>query len=185
MLKTSSFYCKFLFVQPFFGLFFLLACTLTNASEIILRPGLWQISTSSDLLLLVPYIPNEQMQEVKDLAKEYGLDLPQIEMGAAISHVCVSQALSIQKTLPVLAQNELGCVTKKINRTGNNYEAEIICNSADVRGSAIASATITSAESFTGVTHFVGSTQGNAINEKADVNGKWMHADCGEIKPYL
>ena len=49
-----------------------------NAAENNMRPGLWQITTTSDLLLLVPHLPPDQMQSIKDLASEYGLEMPQI-----------------------------------------------------------------------------------------------------------
>ena len=167
-----------------FSLILLTATTLCNGAEINMRPGLWQVTTSSDLLLLVPHIPAEQMQSITNLAKEYGLELPQMEMGAAVSQACVTQEMSAQKTLPVLAQNALGCVSKNASRTGNNYKAEFICDSPELKGSIFAEATITGAESFTGKTQFIGTAQGNALNEKADIFGKWINADCGAVKAF-
>ena len=39
----------------------LLAAT-AHAADNNMRPGLWQITTTSDLLLLVPHLPPDQMQ---------------------------------------------------------------------------------------------------------------------------
>ncbi|MBC7698336.1 MAG: DUF3617 family protein, partial [Bacteroidia bacterium] len=47
-----------------------------NAAEISIRPGLWEITTTSDLLRLVPHIPADQMQSIKDLANQYGVEMP-------------------------------------------------------------------------------------------------------------
>ncbi len=69
-----------------------LLSTTAHAADNNTRPGLWQIETTSDLLLLVPHLPPDQMQSIKDLASEYGLDMPQIENGAAISQTCMTQA---------------------------------------------------------------------------------------------
>ena len=167
-----------------FSLSLLAVTTLTHGADINVRPGLWQIMTSSDLLLLVPHIPADQMQSINDLAKEYGLELPQIEMGAAVSQACITQEMSAQKTLPVLAQNALGCVSKNANRTGNSYKAKFFCDSPDLKGDIFAEATITDAESFAGKTQFIGTAQGNAVNEEADISGKWINADCGAVKPF-
>lgn len=167
-----------------FGLTLLTATILCHGAEINVRPGLWQVTTSSDLLLLVPHIPADQMQSINDLAKEYGLEMPQIEMGGAVSQACITQEMSAQKTLPVLAQNALGCVSKNASRTGNNYKAEFFCDGPDLKGNVIAEATITDAESFTGKTQFIGAAQGIAVNEKADISGKWINADCGTVKPF-
>ena len=160
----------------------LLAAT-ANAAENNMRPGLWQITTTSDLLLFVPHLPPDQMQSIKDLASEYGLEMPQIENGAAISQTCITQEMAAQKTLPNFYNAELGCTSKNATRSGNDYKVDFVCNSADLKGSGTAAGTITSPEAFTGQTNFNGTAQGNPVNERADINGKWINASCGAVKP--
>jgi hypothetical protein len=154
-----------------------------HAAENNMRPGLWQITTTSDLLLLVPQLPPDQMQSIKDLAREYGFEIPQIENGAAISQTCMTQAMADQKTLPNFYNAQLGCSSKNATRSGNNYKTDFVCGSADLKGSGTAKGTITSPEAFTGQTNFTGTAQGNPVNERADINGKWMNASCGAVNP--
>ena len=154
-----------------------------NAAETSMRPGLWQITTSSDLLKLAPHIPADQMQSIKDLAKDYGLEMPQIENGAAISQTCITQEMADQKTLPNFYNAQLGCSSKNVTRSGNHYKIDFVCDSADLIGSGTAAGTITSPEAFTGQTNFTGEAQGNPVNEKADINGQWINASCGAVKP--
>jgi hypothetical protein len=160
----------------------LLAPTV-NAAETNLRPGLWQITTTSDLLLLVPHLPPSQMQSIKDLANDYGLEMPQIENGAAISQACITPEMADQKILPSFYQPQLGCTSKSANRNGNNYKVDFVCASSDLKGNGTAVGTITSPENFTGKTNFRGEAQGSPVNEQADINGKWMNESCGELKP--
>ena len=160
----------------------LLAAT-ANAAENNMRPGLWQITTTSDLLLLVPHLPPDQMQGIKDLAKDYGLDMPQIENGAAISQTCITQEMADQKTLPNFYNVQLGCTSKNAARNGSNYKTDFVCTSPDLKGNGTAEATITSPEAFTGQTNFSGEAQGNPVNERAEINGKWINASCGAVKP--
>ena len=160
----------------------LIAAT-AHAAENNMRPGLWQISTTSDLLLLVPHLPPDQMQSIKDLAKDYGLDMPQIENGAAISQACITQEMANQKTLPNFYNAQLGCTSQNATRSGNDYKVDFVCDSADLKGSGTAAGTITSPEAFTGQTNFTGTAQGNPVNERADINGKWINASCGAVKP--
>ena len=160
----------------------LLAAT-ANAADNNMRPGLWQITTTSDLLLLVPHLPPDQMQGIIDLAKDYGLDMPQIENGAAISQTCITQEMVNQKTLPNFYNAELGCTSKNATRSGNDYKVDFVCDSADLKGSGTAVGTITSPEAFTGQTNFTGTAQGNTVNEQADISGKWINASCGAVKP--
>ena len=160
----------------------LLAAT-ANAADNNMRPGLWQITTTSDLLLLVPHLPPDQMQSIKDLASEYGLDMPQIENGAAISQTCITQEMADQKMLPNFYNSELGCTSQNAARNGNNYKTDFVCTSPDLKGNGTAEGTITSPVAFTGQTNFTGTTQGNPVNERADINGKWINASCGAVKP--
>ena len=152
-----------------------------NAAEANMRAGLWQIETTSDLLLLVPHIPADQMQNVKEIAEEYGLEMPQIENGAAISQTCITQQMVDTKTLPNFYNAELGCKSQNASRSGNNYKTDFVCNSADLKGNGTVAGTITSPESFTGHTNFTGTAQGNPVNEQADINGKWINASCGAL----
>ena len=154
-----------------------------QAADNNMRPGLWQITTSSDLLRIVPHLPPDQMQSIKDLAKDYGLEMPQIENGAAISQTCITQEMANQKTLPNFYNAELGCTSKNATRNGNNYKIDFVCASPDLKGNGTAEGTITAPENFTGQTNFSGEAQGSPVNEKADITGKWINASCGEVKP--
>ena len=160
----------------------LLAAT-AHAAENNLRPGLWQITTTSDLLLLVPHLPPDQMQGIKDIASEYGLEMPQIENGAAISQTCITQEMADHKTLPNFYNAELGCTSKNATRNGSYYKTDFVCASPDLKGKGTAEGSITSPEAFTGQTNFTGTAQGNPVNERADINGKWINASCGAVKP--
>ena len=160
-----------------------LLSTTAHAAENSMRPGLWQITTTSDLLLLVPHLPPEQMQGIKDIASEYGLEMPQIENGATISQTCITQEMADQKTLPNFYNAQLGCSSKNATRSGNSYKTDFVCTSADLKGSGTAEGTITSPEAFTGQTNFTGTVQDNPVNERADINGKWLNTNCGAVKP--
>ena len=157
---------------------FITYSVFAQSAETNLRAGLWEIATTSDLLLLVPHIPADKMQSIKDLATEYGLEVPPIENGAAISKACITPEMANQKSPPIFGENALGCTSKNSSRTGNLYKMDFVCNSADLKGTGTADGTITSAESFTGTTRFNGVAQGNAVNESANISGKWVSASC-------
>jgi hypothetical protein len=154
-----------------------------NAKEINMRPGLWELRTTSDLLNLVPHIPSEQLEDMQVLAKEYGLEMPQIENGAAISRTCITQEMAAQKTLPEFYQENLGCVSKNAVRDGNHYKVDYTCDSAQLKGTGSVEGIITSPQNFSGHTQFTGKAQGATVNEKAEMTGKWVGASCGSVKP--
>lgn len=165
------------------ALAFPLLTSTANSAEFNMRPGLWEITTTSDLLLLAPHIPPNQMQNMKDLAKEYGIDMPQIENGAIISQACITQEMADKKILPNFYQDQTNCASKSATRNGNSYKVDFTCDSADLKGVGSAEGNLTSPESFSGKAKFNGLAQGNSVNEKADINGKWTNASCGSVKP--
>lgn len=143
-----------------------------------MKAGTWEITTSSDLLHLVPRIPADQMAQIKSLASEYGFELPEVQNGAAISKTCITPEMAKQKTLPNLYQSQAGCTTKNANRNGNQYQIEFVCTNPEVNGNGSAFGELTSAETFTGQTKFNGTVQGNKLNETAQIKGRWLNATC-------
>lgn len=169
----------------------LCVCTLTfafltpaaSSAEIKVRPGLWEVTAAADLLWFAPQIPPEQMQQLKELAEQYGVDLPQIRMGEATSKACITQEMANQNTLPTLYQEQLGCNTTSATRSGNEYRFDFICSGGQLQGNGTAVATLTSPESFSGKTEFEGTLQGNPVREQADIRGRWANASCGTANP--
>jgi hypothetical protein len=160
----------------------LLAST-ADAADNRMRPGLWEMTTTSDLLKLVPLIPPDQMQNLMSLAKQNGFELPEIQNGAATSKACVTQAMAEQKNPLDFYQNRSGCTAKNASHIGNKYRSDFVCTSGGLKGKGTAEGTLTSPESFSGRTEFDGLVQGNPVNEHADISGRWISASCGMVKP--
>ncbi len=147
-----------------------------------MRPGLWEVSTTSPLLKLVPQIAPDQMAALRQLAGQYGVGMPDISSGAATGKVCVSQAMARQNILPGLDQARSGCRSHDASRTGGHYEVKVTCDSANVSGSGAAQGDFTTPETFTGRSQFKGLVQGIPIDERAETRGQWISADCGGLK---
>jgi hypothetical protein len=162
---------------------FIFMMSTANSADNNMRPGLWEITTTSDLLWLAPQISPDNMQGLKDLAEQYGVDIPQIQMGEATSKVCITQEMAEQQNLPIFYQSELGCTTGNAIRNGNNYRLDFVCAGPQLKGNGTAKGTFTSPESFTGRTQFDGVAQGVPVNEHADISGRWINSDCGTVKP--
>lgn len=157
----------------------LLPLNFANAADNVMRPGLWEVTTTSKLLGLVSQVPPEQMKDLGDLAKQYGLEMPEIQNGAAKSNACITQEMADQKVLPDSFQGQAGCTVKNVSRTGNHYQADYVCDNAQFSGSGKAEGTFTSLESFVGKTTFSGTVQGNPINDQANITGRWVSNNCG------
>ncbi len=154
-----------------------------HAVENNMRPGLWEINTTSGLLSLAEQIPPDQMQNLANLAKQYGFDMPAIKNGAANSKVCITKEMAEQKIPPYLYHRQSGCEAKNAIRVENRYSADLACASDQINGQGKTEATLTSAESFIGQTRFKGSVRGVAVDERATTSGRWMSVNCGATSP--
>ena len=56
----------------------LAASSASSAENWTIRPGLWELTTTSLLLALVPQIPADTMQKLTSLAKQHGFDLREL-----------------------------------------------------------------------------------------------------------
>jgi hypothetical protein len=101
-----------------------------NAADVSIKPGLWEVTTTSDLLNFASQIPAEQMKNLNALAKEYGFDVPEIKNGAAKSTTCMTEEMAKQKILPVAVQNQVGCTVNKVTQNGNYYHMAFTCVNA-------------------------------------------------------
>lgn len=158
------------------------AASAVAPSDNGMRPGLWEVSTTSPLLKLAPQISPDQMAKLRQLAGQYGVGMPDISSGAATGKVCVSPAMARQNILPGLDQTRSGCRSLNARRTGSHYQAEISCASANISGSGVAQGDFTTPETFTGRSKFAGTVQGMPVDEQAETSGRWISADCGGLK---
>lgn len=156
----------------------LLMISTTSMATNNIRPGLWEITTTSELLAMVPHIPLQQMQQITNLIEQYGLQMPQIQNGAAISKVCITQQMTDQEVPSHFYENQSGCAVKNATKAGNYYKVDLVCTNAQFQGTGIAEGTFTSPERFTGQTEFDGVVQGTPVFATAETSGRWIDESC-------
>lgn len=151
---------------------------LGRSADTGLRPGLWHMRASSNLLALAQQIPPQQMQGLSDLARQYGFTVPTIRNGEAESDVCITPEMAAQPIPPSFYNTESGCEARNAVRNGDHFSADIVCNGADVQGQGRAEATLESPERFSGVTTFKGLVRGVPVDDKAQTGGQWLAETC-------
>jgi hypothetical protein len=152
------------------------------SAEINMRPGLWEMTATSDLLSLAEQIPPEQMQNLRNLAQQYGVAMPTIKNGAASSKVCITAEMAEKKIPPYAYHQQSGCEARNAIRTGNHYSADLACTGEQIKGEGKAEATLMTPESFSGYTRFSGLVRGVPVDERAETSGRWIAPDCTPAK---
>ncbi|HBV20302.1 MAG TPA: DUF3617 domain-containing protein [Nitrosomonas sp.] len=173
-------------LKIFFAIVCCVICIMpVSAAQNNIRPGLWEVSTTSDLLALVPHIPSEQMQQITDLAKQYGLVIPKIQNNAAVSQVCITSAMAAQEIPTYFYDDQSGCTVKNATRTGNRFQLDLVCNNAQFQGDGTAEGVFISSEEFTGHTEFDSTVMGNPVHATAETRGQWMSENCSVVQPAI
>lgn len=148
-----------------------------------IRSGLWEVTTRSDLLGLVQHIPSENMQQLQNLAKQYGIKMPKIENGAVVSHVCITPEMAQQEIPTYFYENRSGCTVHNATRTGNSYKMDLQCKSAQFQGNGTAQGTFTTPESFTGSSEFDSTVNGAPLYASAQTQAHWIGEQCRAVNP--
>ncbi len=166
-----------------YKILFVIACfscgiMSASAEQIRIRPGLWEVITTSDLLALVPHIPSEQMRQITELAKRYGLIMPEIRNNAATSKVCITPDMAAQDIPTYFYDGQSGCSIENAFRTGNRFQITISCDNAQFQGNGTAEGVLTSPEQFSGKTEFDSWMMDTPIHATAETNAHWIGETC-------
>ncbi|GIZ50039.1 DUF3617 domain-containing protein [Noviherbaspirillum aridicola] len=159
-----------------------LLCSLLSAQALAagqMKPGLWEMTTKSDAMKNMPKIPPEQMEQMRKM----GVNVPQFQDGAMVTRVCITRQMAEGDQLPGLEKNEMGCQSKNMVRNGGSYSVDIVCNGAAMKGEGRAKGTFNGNESYTSTYDFKGTMHGQPVNQHSENSGRWLSADCGNVKP--
>lgn len=157
----------------------LLSVSVTTHAASQMKPGLWEMRMKSDALKDMPKIPPEQMEQMRKM----GVNMPQMQDGAMVTKVCITKDMAESSQAPGMEKNEMGCQTKNFQRSGNSYSADVVCNSADMKGDGKVKGSFSGDTAFSSTYDFKGTMHGQPVSQRHENSGKWLGADCGSVKP--
>ena len=155
----------------------LLTSVVAGAAE-QMRPGLWEMTMKSDAMANMPPMSPEQLEQMRRM----GINVPQTQDGGIVTRVCISKQMA-ERDQPPGMQNDSGCQSKNYRRTGNTYSVDIVCNGPTMKGEGKAKGTFTGTDRFTSTYDFKGTMDGQPVTQHHDSSGKWLSAECGNVKP--
>ncbi len=159
-----------------------LLCSMLSASAWAadqMKPGLWEMTMKSDAMKNMPKISPEQLEQMRKM----GINVPQMRDGGIVTQVCVTKQMADSDRLPGMQDNETGCESKNMQRNGNSYSVDIVCNGAAMKGAGKAQGSFSGDDSFTSTYDFKGTMHGQPVSQHHEGSGKWLGADCGSVKP--
>lgn len=143
-----------------------------------MKPGLWEVTVKSDEMKNMPQLSPEQQEQMKRM----GINIPDTQGGGVVTKVCITREMAERGVPPAPEQKEMGCESKNFQRSGNTYSGKIVCNGSAMKGEGKVNGTYAD-NSFTSTYDFNGTMQGRPVKTRHETSGKWLSADCGNVKP--
>ncbi|HWZ43653.1 MAG TPA: DUF3617 domain-containing protein [Candidatus Saccharimonadales bacterium] len=175
-----------LFTLVFFAL---LASAATD--NLSIKPGLWEVTTSSESKGAPPVDPARKAEMEKMMAKmspemrarvEAAQKKSQAHMaGPNVRKSCVTKEdLSGALGMPKEADK---CTRTVIKATSSTQEIRVDCAQGEHKSSALLRVTATNSENWSGTMDTTIAAAGKDITVRTNMSGKWLGADCGDVKP--
>jgi hypothetical protein len=144
-----------------------------------IKPGLWEMTMKSDMMKNMPKIPPEQMEQMRKM----GINLPDMRDGGMVTKVCVTKEMAAQDGPLMMDAKESGCQSKNYQRSGNSFSVDIVCDNPHMKGEGKARGVLSGGDSFSSTYDFKGTMEGKPVTQHHETSGKWLAADCGDVKP--
>ena len=164
--------------------FLALACSMLFSSAAAMagsiKPGLWEMNVKSNAMQNMPKMSPEQMEKMKQM----GISVPQMQDGGMIVKMCMTKEMVEHDQPPQMNQNQSGCQVKNYKRNGGTFSADMVCDGPNMQGVGTMKGEYSSSESFSNTYDFKGTAHGRPVNHHQEAAGKWLAANCGDVKPY-
>lgn len=155
-----------------------------------MKPGLWEMQNKmggnpqmdqamAQMQQQMASMTPEQRKMMLDMMAKQGVSMAPTKGGAMAVRVCITPEMAARQELP--SQTEGDCTTTVTSRSGNTMKMKFACKNPASDGEGT--------YTFQGDTAYVAnmvvraSHQGKPQTTTIDSQGKWVAADCGNIKP--
>lgn len=153
-----------------------------------MKPGLWEFKQTPQLdparqaqmaqaQKAMESMPPEQRQMIEKMMAQKGVNVSMSGGGITIK-TCVTKEQAERNMAPV---NHQGNCTQEIKRSGSTIQTHFVCTDPASEGDA--TVTLRGNEGFTNDVTIRHQRQGKTETTKVSGEGRWLGADCGDVKP--
>jgi hypothetical protein len=155
-----------------------------------LKPGLWEVNNKmqsssgqmekamAESQKQMAAMPPEQRKMMQDMMAKQGLSMGPGAGGNMAVKICMTKEMAERNELPA---QQGDCKTTNSPRSGNTMKMSFACTQPPSSGEG--TVTFVSPEAYTMKMTMKSMMQGKPETMTMDGGGKWLSADCGNIKP--
>jgi hypothetical protein len=176
-------------------LHFLLAAALATAAAAAgaqsMKPGLWEITSKmqsgngqmerqmAQAQERMASLPPDQRKMMEEMMARQGVKMGTAGGGGMTMKVCMTKEMVERSEMP--SQQRGDCKTTSQSRSGNTMKMAFACTNPPSTGEG--QFTFNGSEGYTMKMAVNTTVQGKPETMNMDANGKWLGADCGDVKP--
>ena len=152
-----------------------------------LKPGLWEIhnkmnnsergDSMAEMHKQMAAMPPEQRKQVEAMMAQQGVKMAPGAGGAMAMQVCMTKEMTERNDVPM----QDGCRTTMNQRSGNTHKFAFTCSNPPASGEG--QVTYSGPEAYTSKMTMKMASQGRTDTTTMETRGKWLKADCGNVKP--
>ncbi len=174
-----------------FALAAVVAAAALPAAGQSLKPGLWEITNKmqsgsgqmenamAQMQKQMASMPPEQRKMIEEQMAKSGVKMSSGGPAGGMSvKVCMTREMVEKNELPA---QQGDCKTTSQSRSGNTMKMAFACTNPPSSGDG--QVTFNGPESYTSKMNVSTQVQGKPEKMTMEGNGKWLAADCGDIKP--
>lgn len=160
------------------------------ASAQSMKPGLWETTNRmqsasgqmeqgmAQMQQQMASMPPEQRKMVEDMMKQRGMSMPGGSGGAMTVKFCMTKEMAERKEIP---SQRGDCKTTRQQVSGSRMTMAFTCTNPPSSGEG--EVTITSPEAYQMKMVVNTTVQGKPERVNMEGSGRWLGANCGDIKP--
>lgn len=155
------------------------------------KPGLWEIDSQMQMKNPQMAAAAGKMQqmtpEMQQMMAARGIKMPQIGSDGSMTQsmtnkICVTPEQAAKSDHPDFGRDKQ-CKMTKSNYSGNTFTGEMTCDSPEMKGTGTINMTMDGDTGYHGTMQFSGtSAHGGPMEMNNQMSGKWLGADCGDVK---
>jgi hypothetical protein len=174
---------------------FLFAAVLATAAGAAgaqgMKPGLWEVTSKmqtgsgqmerqmAQAQQQMANMPPEQRKMVEEMMARQGVKMGSAGGGGMTMKVCMTREMVERNEMP--SQQRGDCKTTSQSRSGNTMNMAFACTNPPSTGEG--QFTFNGSEAYTMKMAVNTAVQGKPETMNMDASGKWLGADCGDVKP--
>src|SRR6478672_10466282 len=124
-------------------LFIILLCAAGIAAPAAadMKPGLWEMTITSDAMKNMPKLPPEQVEQMRKMGASVPMN------GVMTTKICVTKAMA-ERDPSSMSTAESGCAMKNWQRSANAYSADMVCDRPEMKAQGKVKGSMPNNESF-------------------------------------